>query len=114
MDICWGKGKRCRTGRRYQPKCNKRRPRTIFSHRINANFGRKICGTQLADIPAKKRAAAQRAKCDGIDTGRRMKGFSIELWTMREGKIAIWEAAFNSAPADQSMTTDQVLGGLPK
>jgi hypothetical protein len=32
-----------------------------------------------------------------------MKGFGVELWTMREGKIAIWEATFNSAPADQSM-----------
>jgi hypothetical protein len=36
-------------------------------------------------------------------TGQCMKGSVVELWTMRDGKIAIWEAAFNGAPADQAV-----------
>lgn len=31
-----------------------------------------------------------------------MRGFGVELWVMRGGKIAIWEAAFNVARADQT------------
>ncbi len=43
------------------------------------------------------------------DTGQRMKGFGVEVWTMCKGKIASWEAAFNSGPAGQDMTIDQAL-----
>jgi nuclear transport factor 2 (NTF2) superfamily protein len=43
-------------------------------------------------------------------TGRRMKGFGVELWTMRDGKIAIWESAFNTGPADQAVDLDKMLG----
>ena len=28
-------------------------------------------------------------------TGRKMSGRGVEVWTMRGGKIAVWEAAFN-------------------
>jgi nuclear transport factor 2 (NTF2) superfamily protein len=42
-------------------------------------------------------------------TDQRMKGFGVEVWTMRGGKIAIWEAAFNAAPADQDVDVDQAL-----
>ena len=35
-------------------------------------------------------------------TGLKMKGFGVEIWLMRSGKIAVWEAAFNVAPADQA------------
>jgi nuclear transport factor 2 (NTF2) superfamily protein len=28
-------------------------------------------------------------------TGKTMQGRGVEVWTMRDGKIAIWEAAFN-------------------
>ena len=42
-------------------------------------------------------------------TGQRMKGFGVEVWTMRDGKIAIWEAAFNAAPADQEVDISQAL-----
>jgi len=30
------------------------------------------------------------------DTGKPMTGFGVEVWTMREGKIAVWEAAFSA------------------
>ena len=42
-------------------------------------------------------------------TGQRMKGFGVEVWTMRDGKIAIWEAAFNAAPAGQVVDVNQAL-----
>jgi nuclear transport factor 2 (NTF2) superfamily protein len=29
-------------------------------------------------------------------TGARMAGRGVEIWIMREGKIAVWEAAFNT------------------
>ena len=28
-------------------------------------------------------------------TGKKMTGRGVEIWVMREGKIAVWEAAFN-------------------
>jgi nuclear transport factor 2 (NTF2) superfamily protein len=28
-------------------------------------------------------------------TGKRMAGFGVEIWVMRDGRIAVWEAAFN-------------------
>jgi nuclear transport factor 2 (NTF2) superfamily protein len=28
-------------------------------------------------------------------TGKKMRGRGVEVWTMRGGKIAVWEAAFN-------------------
>ncbi len=28
-------------------------------------------------------------------SGRRMAGFGVEIWQMRDGRIAVWEAAFN-------------------
>ena len=30
-------------------------------------------------------------------TGRPMKGFGVEVWQMRNGKIALWEAGFNAS-----------------
>ena len=46
---------------------------------------------------------------EDADTGRRMNGFGVEVWTMRDGRIAVWEAAFNAAPADQALTVEQAL-----
>jgi nuclear transport factor 2 (NTF2) superfamily protein len=36
------------------------------------------------------------------ESGAAMKGFGVETWQMRGGKIAVWEAAFNVARADQA------------
>jgi nuclear transport factor 2 (NTF2) superfamily protein len=46
---------------------------------------------------------------EDADTGRRMKGFGVEVWTMQGGRIAIWEASFNAAPADQEVDVNQAL-----
>lgn len=34
------------------------------------------------------------------DTGGRMEGRGVEFWTMRDGQIAVWDAAFNVWAAD--------------
>jgi nuclear transport factor 2 (NTF2) superfamily protein len=47
---------------------------------------------------------------DDAETGIRMRGFGVEVWMMRDGKIAVWEAAFNSAPADQAVDLGKMLG----
>jgi nuclear transport factor 2 (NTF2) superfamily protein len=44
------------------------------------------------------------------DSGTPMHGFGVELWVMREGKIAVWEAAFNSARTDQTNSVANMLG----
>ena len=46
---------------------------------------------------------------EDAETGQPMKGFGIEVWTLRDGKIAVWEAAFNAAPANQAITVEQAL-----
>lgn len=43
------------------------------------------------------------------DSGIPMHGFGVELWVMRGGKIAIWEAAFNAGRADQSLSVADML-----
>jgi nuclear transport factor 2 (NTF2) superfamily protein len=44
------------------------------------------------------------------ETGVPMRGFGVEVWVLREGKIARWEAAFNAARADQAGGVSQLLG----
>jgi nuclear transport factor 2 (NTF2) superfamily protein len=46
---------------------------------------------------------------EDAETGRRMNGFGVEVWTMQGGKIAIWEASFNAAPVDQEVDVNQAL-----
>jgi nuclear transport factor 2 (NTF2) superfamily protein len=43
------------------------------------------------------------------ETGTRMRGFGVEVWIMRDGKVAVWEAAFNVAPADQISSVADAL-----
>jgi nuclear transport factor 2 (NTF2) superfamily protein len=42
-------------------------------------------------------------------TGARMRGFGVEVWIMRGGKVAVWDAAFNVAPADQVSSVADAL-----
>jgi nuclear transport factor 2 (NTF2) superfamily protein len=43
------------------------------------------------------------------ESGAAMKGFGIEVWTMQQGRIALWEAAFNVAPAAGETTLADAL-----
>ena len=42
-------------------------------------------------------------------TGLAMKGFGVEVWVMRDGRIAAWDAAFNVARADQATSVGDLL-----
>ena len=46
---------------------------------------------------------------EDAETGTPMKGFGVEAWIMRDGKIAVWEAAFNVGRADQAMSLGDLL-----
>jgi nuclear transport factor 2 (NTF2) superfamily protein len=43
------------------------------------------------------------------ESGPAMRGFGVEVWIMRDGKIAVWEAAFNSGRADQTNSVADLL-----
>ena len=43
------------------------------------------------------------------ETGLAMKGFGVEVWVMRDGRIAIWDAAFNVGRTDQAMSVGDLL-----
>jgi nuclear transport factor 2 (NTF2) superfamily protein len=44
------------------------------------------------------------------ETGKPMRGFGVEAWTMRDGKIAVSEAAFNVAAADRPPNISDLIG----
>jgi nuclear transport factor 2 (NTF2) superfamily protein len=46
---------------------------------------------------------------DDAESGAAMKGFGVEVWVMKGGRIAIWEAAFNVARADQATSVADAL-----
>jgi nuclear transport factor 2 (NTF2) superfamily protein len=46
---------------------------------------------------------------EDAETGAPMKGFGIEVWVMQDGKIAVWEAAFNVGRADQTTSVVDLL-----
>jgi nuclear transport factor 2 (NTF2) superfamily protein len=46
---------------------------------------------------------------EDADSGTMMKGFGVELWVMRGGRIAVWEAAFNVVRADQPTSVADAL-----
>jgi nuclear transport factor 2 (NTF2) superfamily protein len=43
------------------------------------------------------------------ETGQAMKGFGVEVWQMRDGRIAVWEAAFNVGRADLQASVADAL-----
>jgi nuclear transport factor 2 (NTF2) superfamily protein len=43
------------------------------------------------------------------ETGAAMRGFGVEVWITRDGKIAVWEGAFNTGRADQTNSVADLL-----
>ena len=43
------------------------------------------------------------------ESGAAMRGFGVEVWVMRRGKIAVWEAAFNAGRTDQANSIADLL-----
>lgn len=46
---------------------------------------------------------------EDAETGTAMKGFGVEVWRMQDGRIAVWEAAFNVGRADQQLSVGDLL-----
>jgi len=46
---------------------------------------------------------------EDAESGAPMKGFGVEVWLLRDGKIAVWEAAFNISRADQTASITDAL-----
>jgi nuclear transport factor 2 (NTF2) superfamily protein len=83
--------------------------RTFFRARAAKQKGyrlRKHFRTLMGDVISN----SWEGEWDDAETGMRMRGFGVEVWLMREGKIAMWEAAFNSAPTDQAADLAKMLG----
>ena len=69
-------------------------------YRLNKQF-RSLMGDVMTNI--------WNGEWEDATTGRKMKGFGVEVWHMRGGRIAIWETAFNSGPADEALDVSQML-----
>ena len=46
---------------------------------------------------------------EDAESGVAMKGFGVEVWVMKGGRIGLWEAAFNAARADQAISVEEAL-----
>ena len=46
---------------------------------------------------------------EDAETGVAMRGYGVEIWVMRDRKIAVWEAAFNVARADAAAGVADML-----
>jgi nuclear transport factor 2 (NTF2) superfamily protein len=46
---------------------------------------------------------------EDAESGVKMKGFGVETWLMRDGKVAVWEDAFNVSRADDNSGVGQLL-----
>ena len=50
---------------------------------------------QLHALMGETLANTWEGEWEDSQTGRKMLGHGVEIWVMREGRIAVWEAAFN-------------------
>ncbi|HML13199.1 MAG TPA: nuclear transport factor 2 family protein [Xanthobacteraceae bacterium] len=70
------------------------------NYRLDKQF-RALMGDVIANV--------WRGEWEDAGTGAPMRGFGAETWVMRDGKIAVWEAAFNVARADATGGVAEML-----
>jgi nuclear transport factor 2 (NTF2) superfamily protein len=70
------------------------------NYRLDKQF-RALMGDVIANVWS--------GEWEDAGTGSRMRGFGVETWVMRDGKIAVWEAAFNVARADATGGVAEML-----
>jgi nuclear transport factor 2 (NTF2) superfamily protein len=70
------------------------------NYRLDKQF-RALMGDVIANVWS--------GEWEDADGGARMRGFGAETWLMRDGKIALWEAAFNVARADAAGGVAEML-----
>jgi nuclear transport factor 2 (NTF2) superfamily protein len=73
--------------------------RALFAARLARQDGYRLKKTSLA-ISGNRLTNRWDGTWRDKATGKRMAGFGVELWVMRDGKIAEWDAAFNVWDAD--------------
>jgi nuclear transport factor 2 (NTF2) superfamily protein len=70
------------------------------NYRLDKQF-RALMGDVIANVWS--------GEWEDAGTGTRMRGYGVETWVMRDGKIAVWEAAFNVARADAAGGVAEML-----
>lgn len=70
------------------------------NYRLDKQF-RALMGDVIANVWS--------GEWEDAGTGARMRGYGVETWVMRDGKIAVWEAAFNAARADATGGVGEML-----
>ena len=75
--------------------------REFFSARSAKQKGYRLT-KQFRSLSGDTIANVWNGEWQDAESGVAMKGFGVETWQMRGGKIAVWEAAFNVARADQA------------
>lgn len=82
--------------------------RTFFTTRSSKQMGYRL-EKQFRSLMNDTIANVWKGEWQDADTGAAMRGYGVEIWVMRDGKIAIWEAAFNSGRADQANSVTDLL-----
>ncbi len=83
--------------------------RSFFTGRMSKQKGYKL-RKQFRGLANDVMTNVWEGEWEDAATGTRMRGFGVEAWTMRGGKIAVWEAAFNIAPASEATDLTSMLG----
>ncbi len=73
----------------------------LFTSRSKRQVGYRLRKTFHA-LMGDKIANSWEGEWQDSQTGRPMKGFGVEVWQMRDGKVALWEAAFNASEPDKA------------
>ena len=66
----------------------------LFRSRAERQIGYKLC-KQLRSLLGDTIANYWEGEWQDALTGKEMAGRGVEIWVMRNGRIAVWEAAFN-------------------
>jgi hypothetical protein len=81
-------------------RCAPSLPRAAVSSRLKKSF-RTLANDTITNV--------WEGEWQDADSGAAMRGFGVEVWVMRDGKIAVWEAAFNTGRADQTNSVADLL-----
>lgn len=68
--------------------------REFFAARLSRQRDYRLAKTLLA-LQGNRLANLWNGTWEDARTGRPMRGRGLEVWTMRDGMIAVWDAAFN-------------------
>ena len=69
--------------------------RQLFLARLSRQQDYRLKKTCLA-IDGNKIANKWEGTWTDKETGKKMAGFGVEVWTMKDGRIAVWDASFNA------------------